>query len=94
MEKRRGLVVVVRCSLEATQDAAEAVAVEGQVTEVTKDTFWPIVKAAGDKVVVLDMYTQWYASYLHSFFFCNSNTLMYIFNLFFISFNFQMDSIN
>jgi hypothetical protein len=27
---------------------------------VSKDTFWPIVKAAGDKVVVLDMYTQWY----------------------------------
>jgi hypothetical protein len=34
--------------------------VTGQVTEVTKDTFWPIVKAAGDKLVVLDMYTQWY----------------------------------
>nr|7C2B_C Chain C, Thioredoxin F2, chloroplastic [Arabidopsis thaliana] len=31
----------------------------GQVTEVDKDTFWPIVKAAGDKIVVLDMYTQW-----------------------------------
>ncbi|XP_052187540.1 thioredoxin F-type, chloroplastic-like [Diospyros lotus] len=31
----------------------------GQVTEVTKDTFWPLVKAAGDKTVVLDMYTQW-----------------------------------
>jgi thioredoxin 1 len=29
------------------------------VTEVDKDTFWPIVKAAGDKIVVLDMYTQW-----------------------------------
>lgn len=53
----------VRCSLEATQEeataAAAAVAVEGQVTEVSKDTFWPIVNAAGDKVVVLDMYTQW-----------------------------------
>ncbi|CAK9140119.1 unnamed protein product [Ilex paraguariensis] len=32
--------------------------VVGQVTEVCKDTFWPIVKAAGDKTVVLDMYTQ------------------------------------
>ncbi|XP_044497776.1 thioredoxin F-type, chloroplastic-like [Mangifera indica] len=31
----------------------------GQVTEVNKDTFWPIVNAAGDKTVVLDMYTQW-----------------------------------
>ncbi|VAH67538.1 unnamed protein product [Triticum turgidum subsp. durum] len=29
------------------------------VTEVCKDTFWPIVKAAGEKPVVLDMYTQW-----------------------------------
>ena len=31
----------------------------GQVTEVDKDTFWPIVKAAVGKTVVLDMYTQW-----------------------------------
>lgn len=31
----------------------------GQVTEVDKDSFWPAVDAAGDKVVVLDMYTQW-----------------------------------
>ncbi|KAI4350174.1 hypothetical protein L6164_010683 [Bauhinia variegata] len=33
----------------------------GQVTEVNKDTFWPIVNAAAaaDKTVVLDMYTQW-----------------------------------
>ncbi|XP_023872095.1 thioredoxin F-type, chloroplastic isoform X2 [Quercus suber] len=31
----------------------------GQVTEVDKDTFWPLVKAADDKTVVLDMYTQW-----------------------------------
>ncbi|CAA6664110.1 unnamed protein product [Spirodela intermedia] len=31
----------------------------GTVTEVDKDTFWPLVKAAGDKLVVLDMYTQW-----------------------------------
>lgn len=57
--------MTVRCSLEATQEEAAAaavavaVAVEGQVTEVSKDTFWPIVNAAGDKVVVLDMYTQW-----------------------------------
>ncbi|RVW26017.1 Thioredoxin F2, chloroplastic [Vitis vinifera] len=45
--------VVVRSS---SIDTAEAVV--GQVTEVNKDTFWPIVKAAGDKAVVLDMYTQ------------------------------------
>ncbi|KAL3838539.1 hypothetical protein ACJIZ3_023130 [Penstemon smallii] len=37
----------------------DAVAEVGRVTEVNKDTFWPIVKAAGDKTVVLDMYTQW-----------------------------------
>ncbi|CAJ1823388.1 unnamed protein product [Sphenostylis stenocarpa] len=47
--------VSVRCSLET---AGPTVTV-GQVTEVNKDTFWPIVKAAGDKTVVLDMYTQW-----------------------------------
>jgi thioredoxin 1 len=46
--------------LETTSVGAEAVAVTGQVTEVTKDTFWPIVKAAGEKIVVVDMYTQWY----------------------------------
>ncbi|CAN8260623.1 unnamed protein product [Cochlearia groenlandica] len=44
---------VVRCSLETVNVSV------GQVTEVDKDTFWPIVKAAGDKIVVLDMYTQW-----------------------------------
>lgn len=33
--------------------------VVGEVTEVDKDTFWPLVNAAGDKIVVLDMYTQW-----------------------------------
>ncbi|GFQ00386.1 thioredoxin f1 chloroplastic [Phtheirospermum japonicum] len=50
----------VKASLDATAAAAAVVAAEvGQVTEVTKDTFWPIVKAAGDKTVVLDMYTQW-----------------------------------
>lgn len=45
---------VVRCSLETVDVSV------GQVTEVDKDTFWPIVKAAGEKIVVLDMYTQWY----------------------------------
>lgn len=43
----------VRANLEVAGAAV------GQVTEVNKDTFWPIVKAAGEKVVVLDMYTQW-----------------------------------
>lgn len=48
----------VKASLDATANDS-AVAVVGQVTEVCKDTFWPIVKAAGDKPVVVDMYTQW-----------------------------------
>ncbi|MFQ6653448.1 hypothetical protein Gotur_024853 [Gossypium turneri] len=51
--RRKGVVGKVRSSLET------AGATVGQVTEVTKDTFWPIVNAAGDKTVVLDMYTQW-----------------------------------
>lgn len=49
-------VIRVRSSLEM------AGPVVGQVTEVNKDTFWPLVKAAADKTVVLDMYTQWYLS--------------------------------
>ncbi|KAL6346295.1 hypothetical protein AAG906_033091 [Vitis piasezkii] len=60
-EKRRARVVVRSSSI----DTAEAVV--GQVTEVNKDTFWPIVKAAGDKAVVLDMYTQWYGTSLDIF---------------------------
>ncbi|XP_061351190.1 thioredoxin F-type, chloroplastic-like [Gastrolobium bilobum] len=52
---RKSASVTVRSSLET---AGPTVTV-GQVTEVNKDTFWPIVKAAGDKTVVLDMYTQW-----------------------------------
>ncbi|KAL9665810.1 hypothetical protein QQ045_000131 [Rhodiola kirilowii] len=43
----------VRPSLETADTAV------GKVTDVDKDTFWPIVEAAGDKPVVLDMYTQW-----------------------------------
>ncbi|KAJ4851280.1 hypothetical protein Tsubulata_050299 [Turnera subulata] len=50
-----GWVVRVRSSLDTTGPTATV----GQVTEVTKDTFWPIVNSAGDKTVVLDMYTQW-----------------------------------
>ncbi|KAK9265557.1 hypothetical protein L1049_020037 [Liquidambar formosana] len=45
--------LVVRSSLDT------AGPVVGQVTQVCKDTFWPLVNAAGDKTVVLDMYTQW-----------------------------------
>ncbi|KAK4273632.1 hypothetical protein QN277_021999 [Acacia crassicarpa] len=47
------LTLTVRSSFESASVTV------GQVTEVTKDTFWPIVRAAGDKTVVLDMYTQW-----------------------------------
>lgn len=53
--RRNKSFAVVRSSL-------ETVATVGQVTEVDKDTFWPIVNAAADKTIVLDMYTQWYAS--------------------------------
>ncbi|OVA01677.1 Thioredoxin [Macleaya cordata] len=45
------------CTVKSSLDMAGPVV--GQVTEVNKDTFWPLVKAAADKVVVLDMYTQW-----------------------------------
>ncbi|XP_075484055.1 thioredoxin F1, chloroplastic-like [Primulina tabacum] len=45
--------------VKASLDAAAAVAEVGRVTEVNVHTFWPIVKAAGTKVVVVDMYTQW-----------------------------------
>uniref|UniRef100_A0A7N0U6V2 Thioredoxin domain-containing protein n=1 Tax=Kalanchoe fedtschenkoi TaxID=63787 RepID=A0A7N0U6V2_KALFE len=50
--RRRTVSGCVRSSLETA-------AVVGKVTEVDKDSFWPIVEAAGDKLVVLDMYTQW-----------------------------------
>ncbi|KAK9919232.1 hypothetical protein M0R45_027841 [Rubus argutus] len=50
--RRNKSFAVVRSSL-------ETVATVGQVTEVDKDTFWPIVNAAADKTIVLDMYTQW-----------------------------------
>jgi len=44
---------LVRASVKSVEVAI------GQVTEVDKDSFWPAVDEAGDKVVVLDMYTQW-----------------------------------
>ncbi|KAL1552199.1 thioredoxin F2, chloroplastic-like [Salvia divinorum] len=55
MKRRLRLSVGVRCSLDVTAQSAAAEV----VAEVGKDTFWPIVKAAGDKTVVVDMYTQW-----------------------------------
>ena len=48
------------CTVRSNLDTVGPTVNVGQVTEVDKDTFWPIVKAAGDKTVVLDMYTQWY----------------------------------
>lgn len=57
--KERGLSKSLRVKASLDAAAAAPVAEVGQVTEVTNDTFWPIVKAAGDKTVVLDMYTQW-----------------------------------
>ncbi|OIW20744.1 hypothetical protein TanjilG_21809 [Lupinus angustifolius] len=52
---RKSASVSVKSSLETTGPIVTV----GKVTEVNNDTFWPIVKAAGDKTVVLDMYTQW-----------------------------------
>ncbi|KAL7109989.1 hypothetical protein ACP275_06G209400 [Erythranthe tilingii] len=58
--KGRDMSFRVKSSLDATSAAAAAVVAEvGRVTEVSMETFWPIVEAAGDKTVVLDMYTQW-----------------------------------
>ncbi|KAK3416065.1 hypothetical protein EUGRSUZ_H01629 [Eucalyptus grandis] len=51
---RGGNGVVVKCSVDTT-----GVYTVGTVTDVDKDTFWPIVNSAPDKTVVLDMYTQW-----------------------------------
>ncbi|XP_031109172.1 thioredoxin F-type, chloroplastic-like [Ipomoea triloba] len=48
----------VKASLDSTATATTTPTL-GKVTEVNKDTFWPIVEAAGEKAVVLDMYTQW-----------------------------------
>ncbi|CAD5162906.1 thioredoxin F1, chloroplastic-like [Musa acuminata AAA Group] len=48
-----------RAAVVATSNLETAVPAVGQVTEVDKDTFWPLVKAAGERVVVLDMYTRW-----------------------------------
>ncbi|CAJ2633403.1 unnamed protein product [Trifolium pratense] len=49
--RRKNGSVRVRSSLDTTGPTVTV----GQVTEVNKDTFWPIVNAAGDKTVVLDM---------------------------------------
>ncbi|KAL8052323.1 hypothetical protein ABFX02_06G201832 [Erythranthe guttata] len=54
--KGRDMSFRVKSSLDAT---SAVVAEVGRVTEVSMATFWPIVEAAGDKTVVLDMYTQW-----------------------------------
>ncbi|KAM4082741.1 hypothetical protein ACB094_08G004100 [Castanea mollissima] len=51
----RRVVTRVRSSLDTVGPTVKV----GQVTEVDKNTFWPLVKAADDKTVVLDMYTQW-----------------------------------
>ncbi|XAR62507.1 hypothetical protein NMG60_11017284 [Bertholletia excelsa] len=53
-----GLGLKVRSSLETAGKVPVVVRV-GQVMEVNKDTFWPLVKAVGNKTVVLNMYTQW-----------------------------------
>ncbi|KAL3650113.1 hypothetical protein CASFOL_006516 [Castilleja foliolosa] len=57
--KQRLLGTGFRVTASLDSSSAAAVAEVGRVTEVNKDTFWPIVNAAGDKTVVLDMFTQW-----------------------------------
>lgn len=59
MTERGAREVVRRRSAEAASGSSVDVATAGGVTEVDKDTFWPFVEEAGEKVVVLDMYTQW-----------------------------------
>ncbi|KMZ69125.1 Thioredoxin F, chloroplastic [Zostera marina] len=46
--------VVLKCGVNMG-----CVATVGEVTDVDKDTFWPIVETAAPKIVVVDMYTQW-----------------------------------
>ncbi|XP_024186418.2 thioredoxin F-type, chloroplastic isoform X1 [Rosa chinensis] len=59
-KKNAALVGLVRRKTAfAVRSSLDTAATVGQVTEVDKDTFWPIVNAAGDKTIVLDMYTQW-----------------------------------
>ncbi|VFQ75111.1 unnamed protein product [Cuscuta campestris] len=54
------LKLTVKASSESTSTPTETTTPSfGKVTEVNKDTFWPIIEAAGDKPVVVDMYTQW-----------------------------------
>ncbi|XP_057515465.1 thioredoxin F-type, chloroplastic-like [Amaranthus tricolor] len=57
VKRKEVMRVQIRASLETM--GAQVETLVGKVTQVDKDTFWPIVKAAGDKPVVLDMYTQW-----------------------------------
>ncbi|KAG0620886.1 hypothetical protein M758_4G252400 [Ceratodon purpureus] len=57
--RAREPLVVCRSAETASGSTSVEVATAGGVTEVDKDSFWPFVKDAGEKVVVLDMYTQW-----------------------------------
>eukprot|EP00850_Spirogloea_muscicola_P021429 SM000249S08240 [mRNA] locus=s249:13273:14359:+ [translate_table: standard] len=43
----------------AAGEGAVQTATAGGVAEVDKDSFHPALDAAGDRLVVLDMYTQW-----------------------------------
>ncbi|CAN4115359.1 unnamed protein product [Withania somnifera] len=66
VSRNRGVSLKAKCSSSSSSSDATVTTTTptttvtvGQVTEVCKDTFWPIVEAAGDKTVVVDMYTQW-----------------------------------
>ena len=43
----------------AVEQVGSDTARSGGVAEVTQETFWTVVEAAADRLVVLDMYTQW-----------------------------------
>ncbi|KAH7446955.1 hypothetical protein KP509_01G084000 [Ceratopteris richardii] len=53
--EHRGNVSLLTLSRVAKQAAHTG---ESAVIEVTQETFWPVMEAAGDKLVVLNLYTQ------------------------------------
>ncbi|KAK1406431.1 hypothetical protein QVD17_41729 [Tagetes erecta] len=55
---RKGSSSSVQVPRPSLETSARTVVI-GEVTEVSQDTFWPLVNAAGHKIIVLDMYTQW-----------------------------------
>lgn len=61
IENRRSLIKRQNGSMSIIARAVEQAAATsvGGVVEVTQETFWSLLEAAGDKLVVIDLYTQW-----------------------------------